>query len=281
MPDSATRREAASPFGEWAGSMETLMSYRYLASRPRSIDRSHADGLMEIRPDLRTSAGAVLAAPLTIAMLDVAGINVDRIWILALTQTNVEVIDAGVDVGEIYLSGHITSEARSQIFTEARIYDADDGNRLIGFGTANWSVICPTPEGFQYPEPGCGVDETTELPPLWQAYTGRRRTDGLLEVPGLRPEIGGERLHHGPMLVVTEAAAIEAAAKALGTDALAVEHLGLTIVAPGRAGPFVANPVLVAVGVDTVGCRVELRDRGRDDRLVAIASVRLRACQAK
>ena len=276
MTDPTTRREAASPFGEWASSVDALMSYRYLASRPRAIDRSHAEGLMQLRPDLRTSAGAVLAAPLTIAMLDVAGINVDRIWILALTQTNVEVLDAAVEVGEVYLSGHITSEARSQIFTEARIYDAADQNRLIGFGTANWSVICPTPEGFQYPEPGRGVNETTELLPLWQAYTGRRRTDGLLEIPGLRPEIGGERLHHGPMLVVTEAAAIEAAAKALGTDALAVEHLGLTIVAPGRSGPFVANPVLVAVRADTVGCRIELRDGGRDDRLVATAFVRLR-----
>jgi hypothetical protein len=277
MTESTTRREAVSPFGEWAGSVDALISYRYLASRPRAIDRTHAEGLMEIRSDLRTPAGAVLAAPLTIAMLDVAGINVDRIWILALTQTNVEILDAGADVGEIYLRGQITSEARSQIFTETRIYDAADHDHLIGFGTANWSVICPTPEGFQYPAPGCGVEKMTELPPLWQAYTARRRADGLLEIPGLRPEIGGERLHHGPMLVVTEAAAIEAAAEALGTDALAVEHLGLTIVAPGRSGPFVARPVLVAVREDTVGCRIELRDGGRDDRLVATAFVRLRA----
>jgi acyl-coenzyme A thioesterase PaaI-like protein len=277
MTDSTTRREASSPFGEWASSVDALMSYRYLASRPRAIDRSHAEGHMQLRPDLRTSAGAVLAAPLTIAMLDVAGINVDRIWILALTQTNLEVLDAGLEIGEIYLTGHVTSEARSQIFTEARIYDAANHDRLIGFGTANWSVICPTPEGFQYPEPGLGTEGLAEVPPLSQAYTARRRTDGLLEIPCLRSEIGGERLHHGPMLVVTEAAAIEAAAEALGTDALTVEHLGLTIVAPGRSGPFVADPVLVAVGSDTVGCRVELRDRGRDDRLVAIASVRLRA----
>jgi hypothetical protein len=272
-----TRREAASPFGEWADSVHALMSYRYLASRPHPIDRSHAEGLMEIRADLRTSAGAVLAAPLTIAMLDVAGINVDRIWILALTQTNVDILDKGADVGAVYLRGHITSEPRSQIFTEARIYDAADRDRVIGFGTANWSVICPTPEGFQYPEPGSGVDQSNELPPLWQAYTGRRRDDALLEIPGLRPEIGTDRLHHGPMLVVTEAAAIEAATEALGTGKVAVEHLGMTIVAPGRTGPFVARPVLVATHADTAGCRVELRDQGHDDRLVATAFVRLHA----
>lgn len=278
MTEYATRREAASPFGEWADSVDALMSYRYLASRPHAIDRSHAEGMMQIRPDLRTSAGAVLASPLTITMLDVAGINVDRIWILALTHTNVDVLDAGADVGEVYLRGHITSEARSQIFTEATIYDAANRGRVIAFGSANWSVICPTPEGFQYPEPGRGVEQGNELPPLWQAYTGRRRDDGRLEIPGLRPEIGTDRLHHGPMLVVTEATAIESAAAALGTDELAVEHLGMTIVAPGRTGPFVATPVIVAAGAGTVGCRVELRDHGRDDRLVATAFVRLRAC---
>jgi acyl-coenzyme A thioesterase PaaI-like protein len=278
MTNSATRRESTSPFGEWANSIGELMTYRYLASRPRMIDRTKADGLMALRPDLRTPGGAVLGAPLAISMLDVAGITIDRFWILALTQINVDVLDSAVGVDEVYLSGQVTTESRSQIFTEARIYDAADRDRVIGFGTANWSVICPTPEGFQYPEPGPGIEPTDEVPPLWQAYTGRRRTDGLLEIPGLRPEIGTERLHHGPMLVVTEAAAIEAATEALGTDALAVEHLGLTIVSPGRSGPFLASPVLVAAQSDTVGCRVELRDQGRDDRLVAAAFVRMRRC---
>ncbi len=118
-----------------------------------------------------------------------------------------------------------------------------DRAKLVGLGSANWSVICPTPDGFVYPEPGEGVDETSDIPPLWQAYTGRRRDDGLLEIPGLRPEIGADRLHHGPMLVVTEAAALEAGAEALGTDALGVDQLTTTIVAPGRVGPFVAVPV--------------------------------------
>lgn len=276
MTNATTRREAASPYGSWADSLDALMSYRYLASRPRWIDRTHAENLMELRPDLRTSAGAVLGAPLAIAMLDAAGINIDRIWILALTQIDVEILDASTDVNQVFLSGQVIKEARSQIFTEARIYDGADRDRAIGFGTANWSVVCPTPEGHIYPEPGRGVEGMAEVPPLWQAYTGRHRPDGLLEIPGLRPEIGTDQLHHGPMLVVTEAAALEAATAAVGTDALAVEHLSLTIVAPGRSGPFVATPVFVAARSDTVGCRIELRDHGRDSRLVASAFLRMR-----
>ena len=137
-------------------------------------------------------------------------------------------------------------------------------------------MICPTPDGFVYPEPGDGVDETADIPPLWQAYTGRRRDDGLFEIPRLRPEIGAERLHHGPMLVVTETAAIEAGTRALGTDDLAVDQLTMTIVAPGRVGPFVAVPVSVGASGDIAGCRVELRDAGRDARVVAATVVRMR-----
>ncbi|GAC1395650.1 MAG: hypothetical protein NVS4B6_00610 [Mycobacterium sp.] len=270
-----TRREAADPFGEWASSKDALMSYRYLASAPRPVDRTHAENLLRIRRDLRTAGGAMLAAPLAIAMLDVAGVNVDPVNILALTQVNLTVIDHGERIDQAFVAGRVTTEARSQIFTDVAIRDADNRDNLIGLGSANWSVICPTPDGFLYPEPGDGVDETGDLPPLWQAYTGRRREDGLLEIPGLRPEIGAERLHHGPMLVVTEAAAVDAGSRALGADDVGVQQLTMTIVAPGRVGPFVAVPVSVGASGDVAACRVELRDAGREDRVVAVTVVRI------
>jgi hypothetical protein len=270
-----TRREAADPFGEWASSKDVLMSYRYLASAPRPVDRTHAENLLRVRRDLRTTGGAMLAAPLAIAMLDAAGVNVDPVNILALTQVNVTVIDHGRRIDDAFLAARVATEARSQIFTEAAIYDANDRERLIGLGSANWSVICPTPEGFVYPEPGEGIDEAGDVPPLWQAYTGRRRDDGLLEIPGLRPEIGAERLHHGPMLVVTEAAAIDAASHALGTEDVGVDQLTMTIVAPGRVGPFAAVPVSVGMSDNAAACRVELRDKGGDERVVATTVVRI------
>jgi hypothetical protein len=273
---TTTRREAADPFGEWAGSKDVLMSYRYLASAPRAVDRTHAENLLRIRRDLRTPGGAMLAAPLAIAMLDAAGVNVDPVNILALTQVNITVIDHGRNVDDVFVAGRVATEARSQVFTEASFYDSGDRETLIGLGSANWSVICPTPDGFVYPEPGEGVDDTSDVPPLWQAYTGRRRDDGLFEIPGLRPEIGAERLHHGPMLVVAEAAAIDAGARGIGTDVVGVDQLAMTIVAPGRVGPFVAVPVSVGTSGDVGACRVELRDAGRDDRVVATTVVRMR-----
>jgi hypothetical protein len=123
---TTTRREAVDPFGEWASSKDVLMSYRYLASAPRAVDRTHAENLLNIRRDLRTPAGAMLAAPLAIAMLDAAGVNVDPVNILALTQVNITVIDDGRNIDDAFVAGRVATEARSQIFTEASFYDAGD-----------------------------------------------------------------------------------------------------------------------------------------------------------
>lgn len=252
------------------------MSYGYLGSRPRAIDCTHADNVLPLRADLRTRAGAVTAAPLAIAMLDAAVVNTESLHVRAVTQIDVSIVDCAIDVGRVLLSGAITAQSRSQLFTEARIRDADDPNRQLGFGTANWVVIGSTPQRFCFPEP-CPLDPgIAALSPLWQAYSGRRRCDGLLEIPRLT-DVGAERLHYAPMLVVSEAVALDHVAHTLGTDALSVDGLATTIVSPGLVGPFVATPVFSAVEADSACCRVELRDTGCENRLVAATLVRMQA----
>jgi hypothetical protein len=138
-------------------------------------------------------------------------------------------------------------------------------------------VLGHLPHRFCFPQPGAPELGWTGLPPLWHAYSGRRCDDGSLEIPRLPLEVGQEYLHHAPMLVVTEAVALECAAGELGTEALVVEHLAMTVVAPGRVGPFTATPVFTAIEGDSVGCRVTLRDAGRGDRLIAATFVRMHA----
>ena len=70
------------------------MSYAYLRSRPRAIDSTNTDNLLELRADLRTPAGAVMAAPLAIAMLDAATINLESMKVLAVTQVGVDIYNA-------------------------------------------------------------------------------------------------------------------------------------------------------------------------------------------
>jgi hypothetical protein len=274
---AAARRPAPDPQGDWAATRGVLMSYTYLGSRPQAIDSVRAENVLDLRSDMRTPAGAVLASPLAIAMLDTATVNVESMRILAVTQVDLNIVDCAIDVRQAYLAGQITTEMRSQLFTEARLEDADDPQRHIGFGTANWAVLGHMPHRFCFPQPGAPEAGWAGLPPLWHAYSGRRRADGTLEIPRLPLEVGEERLHHGPMLVVTEAVALECAARELGTDALVVEHLAMTVVAPGRVGPFIATPVYTAVDGDSIGCRVALRDAGRGDRLIAATFVRMQA----
>ena len=277
MTDTAEAYHAApDPRGVWAPTRGVLMSYAYLGSLPHATDDTHAENSLLLRDDLRTPAGAVMAAPLAIAMLDAAVANVNSMHVHAVTQVDVNVVDCAIDVERVSLAGAIAAESRSQLFTEATICDADDPDRKLGFGTANWAVIGSTPQRFCFPEPAAPDSCGAALPPLWQAYSGRRRCDGVLEIPRLT-EVGAERLHHAPILVVAEAVALEHAARTLGTEALSVDSLASTMVAAGRVGPFVAKPVFSAVEADTVGCRVELRDAGCDNRLVAATFVRIQA----
>ena len=153
-----------------------LISYRYLGCSSTALTRDTAEGQMRVRHDLRT-AGGLLAAPLGIALLDTAGINVDAIGRCAPTQIDVTVFDAALDVDAVRLFGEIVREGRTQMFTRARIEDAARPGRVIGFGTTSWAVMAPTPPGFVYVDPGPGVPDAPDLPPLVEAFdvTSRRR----------------------------------------------------------------------------------------------------------
>lgn len=227
---------------------------------------------MRLRSDLRT-AGGLLAAPLGIALLDTAGINVDAIGRCAPTQIDVTVFDSAHDVAEVRIFGEIVREGRSQMFTQGRFEDAARPGRVIGFGTTSWAVMAPTPPGFVYVNPGPGVPDRPDLPAFVEAFgvaPRRGADDGHgYELAGLSPQVGADSLHQGPIQAMLEAAALDAARETAGTDAIYAEHTGTTIVQRGKTGPFVTTASVLAAGNQTVACRAELRDHGEGGRVVA------------
>jgi len=255
--------------------MDQLVSYRYVGCSSVLLDRTHAEGRMQLRRDLR-NPGGLLGAPLAIAALDTAGINIDRYYHLALTRIDVHVLEPATDVDRVRIDGHVLREARTQVFTGATIVDAAEPTRAIAFATADWAVLAPTPDGFEYTDPGHGVPDTPDLPPLAEAYDARPRSGGGFVIEGLSARVGIDTLHHGPILVSLEAAALEAAAARTGSGALRIEHLSVRLVSAGRCGPFVATAEVVPLRGDTVACRAELRDEGVDGRVVATAILRAR-----
>lgn len=276
MTGSSPSRFGDEVYGVWTDAKADLVSYRYVGCSSALRDRTHAEGHMRIRRDLRVGTG-LRGAPLAIAALDTAGINIDRFHLLALTRIDVLLFDDGDGVEAVRVTGSVLREARTQVFTEATIEDHADANRVIGFATADWAVLAPTPEGFVYTDPGPGVPDTPDLPPLTDAYEAHADPEGGFVIDGLSPRIGTDTLHHGPILVSLEAAAIEVAAAHAGTDALRIDHFATRLVKGGRVGPFVARAELTATCDDTVACRAELRDEGADGQVLAVAVLRARA----
>ncbi len=215
-------------YGVWSQTVAELMSYRYLGCRSVLGDGFEARGEMTLRSDMR-HAGSPLAAPVAIAMLDTAGIAIDRHWQLALTHVDVHLRGTASGVSTLGVLGAMTRHARSQVFTEATFVDAERPDVVLGFGTADWAVIDPTPSGFEYIDPGPGVEDTADLPPLATAYDAKPREGGGLVIDELTPRLGGVLLHHGPILVSLEAAALDVA----GAGAR-VEELSVRIIKAGK-----------------------------------------------
>jgi acyl-coenzyme A thioesterase PaaI-like protein len=259
----------AQVYGIWTQTVAELMSYRYLGCRSVLGEGFQARGEMPLRSDMRYG-GSAMAAPVAIAMLDTAGIAVDRHWQLALTHIDIHLAGPTSAVTRMGVLGSMTRQARSQVFTEATFVDADRPNVVLGFGTADWSVIESTPSGFEYIDPGPGVEDTGNLPALAAAYDAKPRPGGGLVIEELTPRLGGFVLHHGPILVTLEAAALEVAGLAVR-----VESLSVRIVKAGKQGPFIATARILSDDADHVLVRADLHQGAGGESLIATATLRL------
>jgi acyl-coenzyme A thioesterase PaaI-like protein len=256
-----------------------VISYRYLGTYSEARGRHNAEGWLTVRSDMRGRAG-LLAAPLGVALLDTAGINVDPLGgYPAPTRIDLQLFEPALDVAQVHLEGRVLREGRTQLFTESRLTDANDRARVLGIGSTHWAAHQPVSD-FQYVDNRPGVEDSPGLPPLFEAFGARRRPDGNLEIPELVSEIGsdlsGSGLHQGPFQVVPEAAAMIAAQDALGTDCFWIEHQGTSLVSRGIRAPLVTSAEVLRVTEDQVTVRVELRSEGADDRLCSVTVCRFR-----
>jgi hypothetical protein len=259
QPDPAAERM----HGVFTGSIGELISYRYVGSQSAVHDRDHAEGRTSIRAHLRTP-GSVSGSALAISMMDTAGINVDPVYLLGLTQVDIQLYERALDVARVRTVGRVVRWAKTQVFTECRFVDDAAPRRVIGIGAANWSVMGPTPAGFVYTDPGPGLPEGPDTPPMAAAYGLDAHADGRLVLPALSPRVGTEVLHHGPMLVGAEQSALTAAAAAVGTDRLALRSWTMRIVKAGRRAPFTVTAEVLASSPELVACRAEMVDANGD-----------------
>lgn len=221
-----------------------------------------------MRPDMRASGGMLLA-PLAIGMLDAAGNNMDRYYQLGLTQIDIHAFDGAPGTERVALASEVVREARTQVFTEVVLSDEADG-RVIGHGSANWAIINPTPPGFTYTDPGPGPRYAAPMPPLTEVFDAQATADGGYVIPCLTPRIGLDTMHHGPILVVLEAAALDIANAAAGKGKVTPTALSCRIVRAGRKGPFKITSGLLSRNGDLISCRSVMRDEGRENETIAV-----------
>ena len=243
------------------------------------IDRRGGDLCvrLSVSEPLLDASGAVRAGVLGLALDVFAGtVAVDAArpdWALTSELAVHRLAAGGGDRLEV--RGRVLRSGRTQLLVEA---DVRGDDVAVAFGQIGFTRV---PRRDDTPDPprddqsvfrfGPGGAQLAE--PLLDALhvVVRDEPGGELELPlspYVRNSVGG--LQGGVTTVLADAAASAAAASRLGPSAR-VEELSTRYLALGREGPVRSRVRALRASDGEALLRVELRDAGRDDRLVAVA----------
>jgi hypothetical protein len=214
---------------------------------------------------------------LSIAMAEGRG---DDTAVPAPVMTAVHVLDDGRDVRSVvsFASDGPSKSGRTLTFGAGGIVvDAEDRDRVLAFTQSMGVKIADVPPGYTYVPPApSGITDSPDLPPLHEAFGARRNERGNWQLPPLDQEHASTSgtLHHGATQIVLERAAFELAGAHARTDALQTEDWTVMYTAAGRVGPFEASGTVIGPDArpQRYAAQVQLVDRGRDDRLIAIGT---------
>ena len=256
----------------WTG----LLSYRYIGRKHSSMNVGEADDTVIIRRDMRNDAGGIMVAPLAIASPE--GCQADLVAVPNPVIASVQIVDPGYDVTKVEIvdSGNV-HQGRTMGYGRCKIVDADNPGRVIAFNEGQGAIIGIPPEGLDKMDVSgteLVVEDSPELPPLWQAFGASKRPGGHWVLPALSLELASPdaALHIGPQHVILETAAIDLAADAVGTRKLQVVSWHVMFMSRGKAGPFRVEGSAHPGGSGKVGVRMLLHDEGNGDRAVTSAA---------
>src|SRR5580704_6752488 len=133
-------------------------------------------------------------------------------------DNTVKILDPGFDVQtiEVVDSGSI-HQGRTMGYGRCRIVDAANHDRVIALIDGQGASIGTPPEGLErmdVEEAKLEIEDSPDLPPLWQVFGASRRDDGHWTLPELSVEFASPdaALHIGPQHIVLETAAVDLAA---------------------------------------------------------------------
>jgi hypothetical protein len=259
-------------FRRWTG----LLSYRYIGRNHSSMNIGETDETVTIRRDMRNEAGGLMVAPLAISSPE--GCQTDMVAVPNPVIASVQIIDPGYDVNRIEIvDSGIVHQGRTMGYGRCKIVDADNPDRVIAFNEGQGAIIGVPPEGLDRMDVSgteLVVEDSPDLPPLWQAFGADKRADGHWVLPPLSLELASPdaALHIGPQHVVLEAAATDLAAEAAGTRKVQVVSWHVMFMSRGKVGPFRVEGTAHAGGPGRIGVRMLLHDEGNGDKAVTSAA---------
>ena len=275
MPEDIREVPAEQYWDTFESKWTSLLSYRYLGRRHKSLDKEAGDrDVMLLRHDMRNPAGGIMAAPLCIASPESGGMSDDH-YVPNPVIASMQVLDDARDVREIEIRSQVIHIGRTMGFSRAEIVDADNPERVIALSEGMGVSLGGTPMGHELVDnPPIEVVDSPDLPPLHTVFGATRRPDGTWTLPELSNELASPdaALHLGPIHVVLEAAAVELAAAAAGTGRLQIEDWHVMFVARGKVGPFRVEGKAFSSGAGRYGCRLTLLDEGNEGRVVTSGS---------
>ena len=259
-------------FRRWTG----LLSYRYIGRNHSSMNLGEADDTVTIRRDMRNEAGGLMVAPLAISSPE--GCQTDMVAVPNPVIASVQIVDPGYDVTRIEIVGSgIVHQGRTMGYGRCKIVDADNPDRVIAFNEGQGAVIGVPPEGLGKMDVSgteLVIEDSPDLPPLWQAFGASKRDDGHWVLPALSAELASPdaALHIGPQHVVLETAATDLAADVAGTRKVQVISWHVMFMSRGKVGPFRVEGTAHAGGPGRVGVRMLLHDEGNADKAITSAA---------
>ena len=259
-------------YRRWTG----LLSYRYIGRKHSSMNLGETDDTVTIRRDMRNEAGGIMVAPLAISSPE--GCQTDMVAVPNPVIASVQIIDPGYDVTKIEIVGSgIVHQGRTMGYGRCKIVDADNRDRVIAFNEGQGAIIGIPPEGLGKMDVSgtdLVIEDSPDLPPLWEAFGASKRDDGHWVLPALSAELASPdaALHIGPQHVVLETAATDLAADLAGTRKVQVISWHVMFMSRGKVGPFRVEGTAHVGGPGRIGVRMLLHDEGNADKSITSAA---------
>ncbi len=220
-----------------------MLSYRYIGASFSAMNTAGVDPRVLIRHDMRNTTGGIMWAPLSITCPGGGGGKSDLEAVPNPVIHSLQILDDARDVKWIEVLDSTTLKSGRRFgYGRATIVDADDHSRVIALVESQSTVIGDVPEGLERfdDDPIMHIEDSQDLPPLWQVFGGSKREDGRWVLPPLHLELASPdgALHLGPQHIILETAATDLGERGGGNRSTAgVEHPRDAPV-PGQGRPF-------------------------------------------